>query len=133
MTAEQAALLRKAQDSLRAAKLLADQGFYDFAISRAYYTMFYVAEAFLLGEGVAYSRHSGVIAGFGQLFAKTGRVPTEFHRYLIEGESSRNIGDYDISSELSQAEAAEQIARAARFLELAEHLIGPTGPSVQQE
>ena len=125
MTPEQAALLRKAQDSLQAARLLAEQEFYDFAVSRAYYAMFYVAEAFLLGEGVAFSKHSAVIAAFGQRFAKTGRVPAEFHRYLIQGEDSRNVGDYGTQPGLSRDDAAEQIARAGPFLELAEHLIGP--------
>ncbi len=106
MTSEQAALLQKAQASLEAARLLTGQGFYDFAAARAYYTMFYVAEAFLLGEGLAFSKHSAVIAAFGQHFSKTGRVPQEFHRYLIEGESSRNVGDYDIKSGLSKDGAA---------------------------
>jgi uncharacterized protein (UPF0332 family) len=62
MTPEQAALLSKAHDSVRAAKLLSDAGFCDFAVSRAYYAMFYVAEAFLLGVGLSFSRHAGVIA-----------------------------------------------------------------------
>jgi uncharacterized protein (UPF0332 family) len=43
VTSDQLALLQKASDSLKAAKLLADQGFYDFAASRAYYSMFYIA------------------------------------------------------------------------------------------
>jgi uncharacterized protein (UPF0332 family) len=51
MTPEQGALLSKAHDSVRAAKLLSDAGLYDFAVSRAYYAVFYVAEAFLLGVG----------------------------------------------------------------------------------
>ena len=55
MSPEQAALLHKAQESQRAARLLADQGFYDFAVSRAYYAMFYIVEAFLLGEGLAFA------------------------------------------------------------------------------
>jgi len=123
MTPEQDALLRKARSSLLAARTLADQAFYDFAVSRAYYTMFYLAEAFLLEEGLAFSKHSAVIAAFGQRFAKTGRVPVEFHRYLIEGMDSRNIGDYDTGPGLSANEAAEQIRRAGQFLELAERLI----------
>lgn len=48
MTPDQAALLRKAHSSLQAAKLLAGEKLFDFAVSRAYYTMFYVAEALLL-------------------------------------------------------------------------------------
>ena len=127
MNDEQAALLRKARQSLSAAQLLLDAGFYEFSVSRAYYAMFYVAEAFLLGEGLSYPKHSAVIAEFGRLFAKTGRVSAEFHRYLIEGQISRNVSDYDISSNLSQAEAAEQVVRAAKFLELGESLLGPSG------
>ena len=122
MTTEQAALFKKAKDSLDAARLLVEQGFYDFAVSRAYYAMFYVAEAFLLGEGLSFSKHSAVIAAFGQHFVKTGRVPQEFHRYLIEGEDSRNVGDYDIASGLNKEEALEQIDHADRFLELADKL-----------
>jgi hypothetical protein len=56
--------------------------------------MFYVAEAFLLGVGLSFSRHAGVIAAFGERFAKTGIVPVELHRYLIEGQDKRNVGDY---------------------------------------
>jgi uncharacterized protein (UPF0332 family) len=125
MTPEQAALLKKARDSLRAARLLSEQRFYDFAASRAYYAMFYVVEALLLGEGLSFSKHSAVIAAFGQRFAKTGRVPSEYHRYLIQGEASRNVGDYDTGPGLSEADAAEQIAHAEAFVELAERLLGP--------
>jgi uncharacterized protein (UPF0332 family) len=101
---------------------------YDFAVSRAYYAMFYIAEAFLLGQGLAFSRHATVIAAFGQRFAKPGTVPVEFHRYLIEGQDKRNVGDYQIGPGLSATEAAEQIARAEHFLTLAERLIGPIQP-----
>jgi uncharacterized protein (UPF0332 family) len=128
MTPEQAALLRKAQDSIRGARLLAVDHLYDFAVSRAYYAMFYVAEAFLLGQGLAFSRHAAVIAAFGQRFAKPGTVPVEFHRYLIEGQDKRNVGDYQIGPGLSETEADEQIARAEHFLALAERLLGPIQP-----
>jgi uncharacterized protein (UPF0332 family) len=134
MTPEQAALLLKARKSLRGAHVLADQEFlYDFAVSRAYYAMFYVAEAFLLEDGLAFSKHSAVIAAFGERFAKTGRVPVEFHRYLLDGEDRRNMGDYGLGLELSRADADEQIARAEQFLDLAERLLGPVPPSEAPE
>ena len=47
MTDEQRELLLKAQQSLEAAKLLLTNHFPDYATSRAYYAMFYIAEAFL--------------------------------------------------------------------------------------
>ena len=129
MTPEQAALLRKARDSVRGAKLLADDGLRDFAVSRAYYAMFYVAEAFLLGQELSFSKHSAVIAAFGERFVKTGIVPVEFHRYLIEGQDRRNIGDYQIGPSLTAAQAAEQVAHAEQFLELAGQILGPLSPA----
>ena len=44
MIPEQGALLRKARDSLRGATLLAGDGLYDFAASRAYYAMMSACE-----------------------------------------------------------------------------------------
>ena len=42
MMPEQQALLKKAKNSLAAAHLLLNEGFYDFAVSRIYYAMFYI-------------------------------------------------------------------------------------------
>lgn len=86
--------------------------------------MFYVAEALLVGEGLSFSKHAGVIAAFGQHFAKTGRVSAEFHRYLIEGQDKRNTGDYDIGINLSAEQAAQQIAHAEAFVDLAQKFLG---------
>lgn len=124
MTSEQSALLQKAKDNIRAAKLLAEDGLYDVSVSRAYYAMFYIASAFLLGEGLSFSKHSAVIAAFGRYFTKTRNLPAKFHRYLIEGESIRNAADYDVEEGLSRDEALMQISRAEEFLELAEYKIG---------
>ncbi len=124
MKPEQIGLLRKAGESLRAAELLATNELFDFAASRAYYTMFYVAEAFLLNEGLTFSSHAAVISAFGRDFARTGRVPVEFHRYLIDAQDLRNQGDYDIDSAITEDEANQLIAEAEQFLELAQRLLG---------
>jgi uncharacterized protein (UPF0332 family) len=58
MNPEQQRLLEKAERSLRAAVELNQKGFAEFAASRGYYAMFYIATAFLEGEGLAYSKHS---------------------------------------------------------------------------
>lgn len=50
---EQAALV-KARDSVHAARLLRSDNLYDFAISRAYYTMFYIAQAFLESDSAIF-------------------------------------------------------------------------------
>lgn len=94
MTPEQEDLLTQARESVAAAKLLKDQGYSAFAAARAYYAMFYVAEAFLLGKGLAFSSHGGVHSAFAQHFIKTGLVPQELHRFLSRGMELRHIADY---------------------------------------
>jgi uncharacterized protein (UPF0332 family) len=119
MTPEQAAYMEKATTSLQAAKALREQRFYDYAVSRAYYAMFYAAEAMLLGEGLKYSKHSAVIAAFGQRFAKTNRVSSHLHRYLITGQDSRLLSDYDPTVRTTKATADLKIEQAGEFLEAA--------------
>lgn len=91
--------------------------------------MFYVAEALLLGQGLSFSKHSAVLAAFGERLAKPGLVPVEFHKYLLDGKDSRHVGDYDLGPGLSAGEAGEQIHRAQEFLDLAVRLIGPLSSS----
>jgi uncharacterized protein (UPF0332 family) len=116
VTPEQDQLFQKAQQSLNAAKYLLAGEFYDFAASRAYYTMFYLASAFLLGDGLTFSKHSAVISAFGREFAKIERVPVKFHRQLKEAQDLRNVGDYGATGLISQEEAELQIQRAEAFL-----------------
>jgi len=125
MMPEQLDLLIEARDSLAAAKLLQGQGYHGYAASRAYYAMFYVAEAFLLGKGLAFSKHSGVHGAFGLHFCKAGIVPKELQAYLIGGMELRHTGDYGRSTRVTADEAAEQIAHAQQFLQVAEQMIGP--------
>jgi uncharacterized protein (UPF0332 family) len=124
VTEDQLELLERARDSIKAAQLLLDNGFAGFAASRAYYTMFYVAEAFLEGEGLAFSKHSAVISAFAQHFTSTGKAPLEFHKYLLEAQELRHAGDYVRANPVTHDQAQEQIARAERFLDIAQNLIG---------
>jgi uncharacterized protein (UPF0332 family) len=66
------ALLAKADRSLKSARRSFDEADYDFAVSRAYYAMFYAAEALLFSRGLTFARHTGVIAAFNQHFVRSG-------------------------------------------------------------
>ena len=123
MNQDQQYLLSQAEDTLNAAKILLDNGYPKDAASRAYYSIFYVAEAFLEGSGKAFSSHSAVIATFGRDFANPGVVSVEFHRMLLDSERLRHKADYGRRSTVSIEEAQEQIARAGQFLELGNRLI----------
>jgi len=129
MTEKQQGLLRKARESVKAARLLSGESMHDFAVSRAYYAMFYAAEALLAGRGLSFSKHSAVHAAFGQHFAKPGIVPVEMHRYLLDASDARTVGDYGVGPELTREDAALHIGRAEEFIRVAEETIGrePTG------
>ena len=94
----------------------------DFAVSRAYYAMFYIAEAFLLGENLSFSKHSAVISKFGEYFIRTDRIPSKFHRYLIDAEQMRLKGDYDRTERLTPENANIIIQRTEEFMELLDYL-----------
>jgi uncharacterized protein (UPF0332 family) len=102
--------------------LLAD-GDYDSAVSRAYYAMFYVAEALLLSKGLAYSKHSAVIAAFGKEFAKTGELSAVFHAHLREAADARNVSDYQVLSHITEETALQHISRAEELLAVAGHIL----------
>ena len=124
MTPEQGRLLEKAHLSIAAAELLFQQSYYGFAASRAYYAMFYVAEAMLLADGSSFSKHAAVIATFGQRFARNDPQAAELHRFLIEGQESRTKGDYRSDDLVSEDEAEVQILRARKFIEFATKGLG---------
>ena len=64
-------LMQRAHRSLRSARNLLDDGDHDFAMSRAYYAMFY-----------------------GQRLVKTGKFSAEHQRVLQDAFTDRSAGDY---------------------------------------
>ncbi|MFB6274072.1 MAG: HEPN domain-containing protein [Salinibacter sp.] len=112
-------LIEKADDAIEAAEMLRSGGLTDFAAGRAYYAMFYVAEALLFEQGLSFSKHSGVHAAFGRHFAKTGELDSKFHRYLLEAFESRIEGDYGVDVELTDESVEELVRRAHEFRQAA--------------
>lgn len=119
MNADIMAQINKAQESLSAAELLLDQGYGEFAASRAYYAMFYIAEALLASRGQSYSSHAAVQAAYGREFAKSGVLDVRFHRWLLDAQDLRNIGDYGIGSMITKDQAEQVLGWAREFLNAA--------------
>ena len=123
MNPEVQALLEKAKRSQKVAAKLFKDGDADFAASRAYYSLFYTAEALLLSQDLSFSSHSAVIANFGKEFAKTGILNPKFHHYLMESQDRRNIGDYSVLAEVTKEEVREMLAWAKEFIKVAENYL----------
>lgn len=87
-------LLNKAQRAIRAAETLLKQGDVDFASGRAYYAMFYAAEALLNEKGLRFRKHGGVHGAFGEHFAKSGLLDSKYHQWLLDAFDKRLKSDY---------------------------------------
>ena len=120
-------MLEKAEKSLDAAKTLLRDGFYGFALSRAYYTMFYCAEAILLTKGIRASKHSAVIALLGREFVKEGEVPHKFFTHIRTAFNLRQTADYSFAVEITEEEAHENIRRAEEFLNFTKEYLSGRG------
>ncbi|MCI0530264.1 MAG: HEPN domain-containing protein [Nitrospira sp.] len=57
-------LMKPARKYLKSAEILLNEADHESCVSRAYYAMFYAAEAALLTKRVTSSSHKGVIAAF---------------------------------------------------------------------
>jgi uncharacterized protein (UPF0332 family) len=123
MNPEIKALIEKAKRGQKAAANLFKGGDIDFAASRAYYSLFYVASALLLSRGLSFSSHSGVIANFGKEFAKTGLMNAKFHNYLIDAQDRRNIGDYEIVFTVTEEQTQEMLEWVGEFVQAAEEYL----------
>jgi uncharacterized protein (UPF0332 family) len=109
-------LIEKAKRSIEVAKRLIDSSDYDFSVSRAYYAMFYCAEALLLTKDLSFSKHSAVISAFGKHFVKAGLLSSALHGYLSDAFKDRQIGDYEAAIAISKEQARTHIKNAEEFL-----------------
>lgn len=117
-------LLDRARDAIEAADILLTNEKVDIAAGRAYYAMFYTAEALLNEKGLAYNKHGAVHAAFGKYFAKTKLLDPKYHRWLIDAFDKRLIGDYGVEANLQMDNVATMIHQAQEFLEAAKKYLG---------
>ena len=116
--------LEKSERAIQAAEHLLANGDAEFSVGRAYYAMFYAAEALLHEKGLRFKKHGGVHGAFGEHFAKTGLMDAKFHDWLLRAFDARITADYGVEAGASSDAAARLIAQAREFLSAARKLLG---------
>lgn len=109
----------KAARAIATAERLLQSGDADVAAGRAYYAMFYVAEALLAERGLRFRKHGGVHAAFGEHFAKAGTLDPKYHRWLLAAFEKRITADYEVGETIETEEARTLIQQAREFLQAA--------------
>ena len=110
--------LERAQEALAAAQLCVDRGLYASATSRAYYAMFWAAQAALAHVGIRRSEwsHPALQASFvGELIRRRKSYPAVLGQHLNRSLQLRLVADYRLQG-VSQQQATRAVQWAQRFV-----------------
>lgn len=109
--------LALAAETLGAADYLLKGGYYNDAVSRAYYAMFYAARALLSSRDLHPKGHKGLILQFGLEFVKKGFIEETYGRALSHAKERRETVDYNIEAAMTREEAGIIVSDAQDFLD----------------
>lgn len=86
--------IESAHTTYKAAKVLAANGFWNSAVNRLYYALFYSVNALLVLNGIQTKSHSATKSQFSLLFVKTGKFDKKYGQLFSELFDWRQKGDY---------------------------------------
>ena len=87
--------IKSAFNTYDAAKVLGENGFWNSAVNRLYYSVFYSVNALLVQNEIYANSHSGMRSQFSLHFIKTGKLDKKYGALLAELYDWRQKGDYD--------------------------------------
>ena len=87
--------IESARKTFEAAKVLSENGFWNSAVNRLYYAVFYAVNALLVLNEIQTKSHSATKSQFSLHFVKTGRFDKKHGRLLSELFDWRQKGDYE--------------------------------------
>jgi uncharacterized protein (UPF0332 family) len=82
-------------NAYNAASILAENGFWNSAVNRLYYAVFYAVNALLVQNDIHANSHSGTRSQFTLHYIKTGKLDKKFGKLLAELYDWRQKGDYE--------------------------------------
>ena len=116
-----------AQHMLVVAARNLDDGFFASAVNRAYYAIFYAANATLSTLGLARGKHSGVISAFREHFVKPRFIEAEYSDIYGRVMDHRHVGDYELELSLEDQQARTDLRDAKRFVQRIEQWLKQEG------
>ena len=109
-------LVQRARRTLRTAWLAFEDGDYASAINRAYYSIFYAANAALSTRNLERHKHTGVISEFRLQFIKTRLLEREYSAFFGDVMDARHSSDYDFMVDVERERAKSAVDEAERFV-----------------
>jgi len=87
--------IETAQKTYDAARILADNGFWNSSVNRLYYSLFYAVNALLVLNQIPTKSHTSTKSQFSMHFIKTGQLDKKYGRLLSQLFDWRQKGDYE--------------------------------------
>jgi uncharacterized protein (UPF0332 family) len=109
--------LGRADESMRAARVLVEASLLHDAESRLYYAIYHAAVALLLTEGIEPRSHAGTTSLLGLHFVKTGRLGPDAARLFARIQKYRLEADYGRDFVLTEAALREDLVSCQGFLD----------------
>ncbi|HAX98993.1 MAG TPA: hypothetical protein DCY12_08955 [Candidatus Atribacteria bacterium] len=110
--------LQQAEESLKEALVLRDQGMSRRSvINRLYYGMFYAVLGLLQEKRMGTSKHIGAIALFDKEFIKAGLFSKDLSKTLHRVFELRQKADYLQEAEVTEEDVTEIFPRVIKFVE----------------
>ncbi len=110
-------MIERSKGAFKEANLLCEEGLYYGAISRAYCSMFYLAQAVLTTKDLSRKKHSAVISAFAEHFIKQGLLSKDLHSKIRQAFDERNVADYEVEILKSEEDSKEILNYALEFSE----------------
>jgi uncharacterized protein (UPF0332 family) len=107
---------QRGDECLAEARYLLQGGFYNAAVSRAYYAAFHYALALLLLKGLEPRTHRGVIQLLQLHYVEAGVLSAVDAAAIGQLETYRELSDYNAKVSFDAARAESELGRAERFV-----------------
>ncbi len=87
--------IQRALETLEEAEYNAAGNYFNAAVNRLYYAVYYAASALMLDNNIDSSTHAGIKSMLGLHFIKTGRLEPKYGRIYQQLFENRQSGDYE--------------------------------------
>ena len=118
--------IESARNTLEAAKVLANNQFWNSAVNRLYYALFYAVNALLVFNGIKIKSHSSTKSQFSLFIVKTGKFDKKYGRLLSELFDWRQKGDYENIFDYDDESVTPLFKPVAEMIDLIEKEINNT-------
>ncbi|MGB3080694.1 MAG: HEPN domain-containing protein [Saprospiraceae bacterium] len=115
--------IQRAEEAFKDGQLLAEEGRWNAAANRLYYSCFYIVSAYLVLKGIKSSTHSGLKSAFNQELVKAGKIDKSEGLLFNKLFSIRQQIDYEDFVDISNQELSPLIPKIKQLIDDIKKLI----------